>query len=381
MILLHDLSGWLAQAAAALPGGPAGLAALAAGVGALAGLLLARFSAGTAIPAATPPHPAECGESEAVAALKAELAAARATLGRHRQDIEAGARALSAGLAPVLAGLAATAEQGRAAAAERAGRAEVLGQAAVSVAEEGGAIAARLAELIRDAEALAGSAQHVAGLLAGIALALGPPEEGEQPARDGFSLVEAARTTAAAGAELAAALQAVKARAAEVEARAADVREAAEAAGSGAHTVAQLADAAADGAIAIGLDFVTFLDGLARAGSRRRFERYPTRLAGVLAAAGREWPVQVVGISRGGCAIAGDPGLVEGSRAGLRVAGLEETLEVSVTRRLGSLVGLAFVDADPLAGRLEALIVAPAEPPDRTLPAPAQTSDALMRSM
>jgi hypothetical protein len=111
-------------------------------------------------------------------------------------------------------------------------------------------------------------------------------------------------------------------------------------------------------ATGLGLELVTFLDGLARVGDRRRHDRYPTDLAADLVVHGRLRPVRVIDISRSGCAIAGDAGLAEGGIARLRLPGGVPEIEVQIARRLGALTGLEFLAEDPLAGVLETLIVA-----------------------
>lgn len=364
MAMLHPVSDWLAALAAALPGGLAGLASLTLLAGLLAGLLLAHLLAG---PVPVPLPMPEAAEAPPAVALKAELAEARAAAARQLHDAEAAAQKLADALVGVLGDLSAAAERTRAVAADSAAKDHALAAAVQAAADDSATIAATLAGLAEHGATLAGAAHEVAAALAAVAEAIGPHERDPRPdgaagdgAAAGHSLVETARACAQTSADLALALKVAAGTGAQVEARVALLRDAAEAGGMNAQAMAQASDRVGHGAIAVGLEFATFLDGLARAGNRRRFDRYPTRLAARLAAAGREWRVQVIDIGRGGCAVDRDPGLPEGTELTLALPGIEAALRVRLVRRLGSIAGLAFIEADPLAGRLEQLIVAPA---------------------
>lgn len=360
MAMLHQVSDWLAQLVPGLPGGLAALAALSLLAGLLAGLLLAWLLAPPSPVVLAAPNPEE---SLAAIALRAELVEARAAAARQLHDAEASAQALSDALVGVLGGLSEAAERSRTAAADSAGHADALVAAVQAASDDSATIATTLSDLAAHGETLAGAVHEVAGALAAVAEALGPSER-EEGVVAGSSLVDTARACASATADLAMALRAAAGTGAQVQARIATMRDVAEAGGDSAQVMARASDAVGHGAIAAGLEFATFLDGLARAGNRRRFDRYPTHLAARLAASdqdgGREWRVTVVDISRGGCAIDRDPGVPEGAELALTLPGLEAPLQVRLARRLGSIAGLAFLADDPLAGRLEQLVVAPA---------------------
>lgn len=376
---LH-LPAWLPAAwtslHAALPEDMAESLPLMAGAALLVGMLvillawLPRRATAPALPdqpVAPPVEPAvpDPALQQRIAALETELAAAREAALRQQQDADAGVQSFCAILAPALSTLAEAAERGRTAAAECAAQADAVNAAMRDAAEDASRTAATLAALGAHTDSLALSVQAIAAALGSVAKALDADRDagagagsGDGTAVTGHSVVQLAGQAASALTELVTSLHVTAQAANAIAARIGAVRDAAEAGSAAAQAMAHATDAVGRNAIAVGLEFATFLDSLSRAGNRRKFDRYPTDLAATIVVDGKAHRARIVDVSRGGCAMDGDPGLATGTRVMLHLPGVEEALEARVARRLGSITGLEFAEPDPLAGRLEALIVA-----------------------
>jgi methyl-accepting chemotaxis protein len=344
---------------------------LGLGFGLLLGLGLGRPSPAVAAEAPLP-APAHADtellrQAQAqLATLQAELATLHAAEARRQHDADAGVQAFCTILAPALSALSEAAEQGRTSAAECAARADAVHACMADASEDAARTATTLAAVTRHVESLALSVEAIAATLNAVAEAIGPDQEAARDAAtEGEaaaappSLVSLAAESGIALANLVATLHATTAAADAVAGRVAQVRDAAESGSTAAQGMAQATETVGRNAIAIGLEFTSFLDSLSRAGNRRRFDRYPTELDATIAADGRQHTARIVNISRGGCAMDGDCGIETGTEATLMLPGIEEALRVRVARRLGSITGLEFLDDDPLAGILETLIVEP----------------------
>jgi methyl-accepting chemotaxis protein len=349
---------WLADALAAEPGGVVVVAAILLGLGMLFGTLAARAGRTPA----RPDPPVTARPDPRIAALEAELAAARAMATRQQDDADAGVQAFCAILAPTLSALSDAAEQGRSAAAECAAQADAMHAAMQDAAEDSGQTAATLAAVVAHADSLALSMQAIAAALGAVAEAIGPELDGHDSAapHPGQSLVQLAAQASAALSDLVGTLHTTAQSADAIAQRVAAVRDAAAAGSAAAQTMAHATETAGRGAVTVGLEFASFLDGLSRAGNRRKFDRYPTDLGATIIVNGTEHTVRIVDVSRGGCAMDGDPGLETGTSIVIRLPGVDD-IAGRVARRLGSITGLEFTEGDPLAGKLETLIVARAE--------------------
>jgi hypothetical protein len=349
--------GWLAEALSASPAGVALIAGLLLAVGALLGGVAARRAVGRrAAPvggdSAQPPP-----EDPRIARLEAELAAARAAAARQQDDADAGVQAFSAILAPTLSALSEAAEKGRSAAAECAAQADAVHATMQDAAEESAQTAATLAAIVTHADSLALSVQAIAAALGAVSEAIGAEQTAPEDAADrGHSLVELAAQASAALSDLVGTLHATAQSAEAIARRVAAVREAAAAGSAAAQAMAQATETTGRSAVTVGLEFATFLDDLSRAGNRRKSDRYPTDLVAAIIVAGREYSVRIVDVSRGGCAMDGDPGLEAGTPVVIRLPGVDD-IPGRVVRRLGSITGFEFTEGDPLAGKLETLIV------------------------
>jgi hypothetical protein len=268
------------------------------------------------------------------------------------------AQGLGASLPSVLSVLTAAAGQARESAAQAAAQTASIQQTLLQVSEAAHRSAEHLAGVAMQGASLAQSIDGVAAALAAVAAALFDAAETPGTAMPDDSLIGLAAQAAARAAGLRDLLQE---HATTIAGLAAQIDVAQGAAAGGTDAAAALASASGAvgrAATAVGLELAGFLDALGRAGDRRQHDRYPTDLAASLVVRGRRRPAHVIDISRGGCAIAGDVALPEGGVATLHLPGLAHGLEVRITRRLGILTGVAFLDTDPLAGVLESLIVA-----------------------
>jgi hypothetical protein len=356
--LADGLAEWLSATWAGLPPATGWVALALLVLGGLIGAAIARPArlSRALPPPATPP--AEQPGAARVAALEAELAAARDGAARQQHDADAGVQAFCAVLAPALSALSEAAEQGRVAAAECAARADAVHAYMHDAAEDAARTATTLGAVTTHVESLALSVEAIATALDAVAEAIRPEGEGEGAASgSGQSLVRLAGESSKALADLVSTLHATAASADAVASRIIAVRDATEAGSAAAQAMAHATDTVGRNAITVGLEFATFLDGLSRAGNRRKFDRYPTDLAATIVVEGTSHAARIVDISRGGCAMDGDPGLDTGTQVMLRLPGVERELEARVARRLGSITGLEFIEPDPLAGLLETLIV------------------------
>lgn len=344
---------------------PPGVAWLGTGLllaGVVIGVLAGRRARSRPPEAATaPPEPAapDAALRAHLAMQDGELAALRDAERRRDDDTEAAVQALCAALSPSLSALSEAAELGRASATDSAARADAVHACMAGAAEDAARTATTLAAVTRHVGSLARSVEAIAVTLAAVAEALGPEhdageEGGAQPAT---SLVGLAADSGSALAGLVATLEATQAAADAVAARVAEVRDEAENGSAAAQGMARATEMVGRNAVGIGLEITAFLDGLARAGNRRRFDRYPTDLAATVVVDGREHGAHIIDISRGGCAWDTALEIAAGSAVQLHLPGVDRPLDAVVARRLGTITGVKFADPDPLAGIVEDLIV------------------------